>query len=280
MISFIITCFNNIDILKCCLNSFLWQSQSLEYEIILIDNNSNVSDPNVVYQHFYPDLPLWLIKQPKLPHSFAPAHARNIGLKLAKYPWIATLDSDIIINPNYVSSIGNIIAHRDNLLITGERIFIQLDEVTLQQPKLSHEIIKKSQRVKSISNYFLEKDRRMSGLQNLSQHPHPWALMHSGNTIFPKELALKIGGYNESYDGFWGYEDIDFAYRLLSETACNPYFDEKLFVYHVENRDSTRDKQRFDKNTNPNWMRICQKIPGFKEFKQREYAKLSKLISI
>ncbi|MEM1172869.1 MAG: hypothetical protein AAGJ08_28295 [Cyanobacteria bacterium P01_H01_bin.35] len=32
---------------------------------------------------------------------------------------------------------------------------------------------------------------------------------------------------------------------------------------------------RFDKSKNPNWTRICERIPGFKEFKRQQYQSLT-----
>lgn len=279
MISFIITCHNHMELLKCCLSSFLWQKSSCEYEIILIDNNSDQEDPNDVYQMFVTKLPLYLIKQPRLKHPFANAKARNIGLKISKYPWIVTLDADIVINPNYIETLIRTITENENAIITGERIFVSFFANKNEKTFYSQEIIEHFKPVRSVSNYFHVRDRRIEGLKEIANHQHPWGLMHSGNCIFPKDKALLIQAYDESYDGFWGYEDVDFAYRLIKLANCKPHYEPGLYCYHLENINCHRDQERFSKKNNPNWQRICNKIPGFKEFKENEYHKLSTLIA-
>jgi glycosyltransferase involved in cell wall biosynthesis len=266
MLSFIITCFEKIHLLDLCLKAFTWQDPSIPFEVILVDNNSKNEDPNTIYLKYLPHFPLWLIKQPKLSHTFSVSKARNIGLKIAKYPWIVTLDSDIIINPHYTKRLSLLLQNQRNLILTGERIFIESPSDT----DLTKENIKSFKPIKSISNYGLVKDRRMKWLKKINECPHPWSLMHAGNCIYPLQSALHINGYDENFDGCWGYEDIDFAYRLMTQTNCKPLFDEELFCYHLENA-NLHDQERFDKHKNPNWHRICENIPHFKQYKEAEY---------
>lgn len=278
MISFIIVCYNNVEILRRCLTSYLWQSHCVEFEVILIDNNSEQENIDQVYREFYNDLSVTLVKQPKLKNPYSLCKARNMGLKLAKYPWVVTLDSDMVLNQHYLHSLADIIKNDPDTIIAGERIFVEFakDKFPVKSDiataRSSFKIIA------SVSNYNLKKDRRMMGFKQLAIHPHPWAVMHGGNCIFKKSKALEINGFNEAYDGYWGYEDVDFAYRLITQTNCKPLYDKRLFCYHLENFNLTRDAQRFDKQSNPNWKKICDLIPGFKEFKEKEYESYAKNI--
>lgn len=275
MISFIITCYNNVEILKRCLTSFLWQDQHYAYEIILVDNNSDKGNPDQAYREFFGELPVTLVKQPKLIHPCAPSKARNIGLKLANFPWIVSLDSDIVLNPNYIKMLIHVIKNDLNVIVVGERIFVDFNIDLFPVKCDPGTALSSLERIKSVSNYNLLIDRRIAALKTIADHPHPWALMHSGNCVFKREKALAINGFDENYDGHWGYEDIDFAYRLITQAHCKPTFSEQLYCYHLENSDPKRDQQRFDKINNPNWKKICAAIPGFKEFKKQEYQSLN-----
>ena len=40
-----------------------------------------------------------------------------------------------------------------------------------------------------------------------------------GNVCFPVSLWKQVGGFDEDFNGFWGYEDIEFAYRCQKAGA-------------------------------------------------------------
>lgn len=278
MFSIIIPCYNDKKLLRRTLQSFIWQASSIKFEIILIDNNSMDDNIDDLYSEYFSRLPIYLLKQPRLRHTYALSKARNLGLAIASYPWIICLDSDTLINPDYLLVASNMIEQGvANPIITGCREFIDVSNIA--EDEFSFQVIKNTPRIASESNYHLKKDRRISYLQNIQQAEHPWAYIHGGNCLFNKQQALAIGGFDESYDGCWGYEDIDFAYRLITKTKAVPIYAENLTVYHQEkNYSCSYQEQRFDKLNNPNWQRICQAIKGFKQQKEKEYQLINKKI--
>lgn len=279
MFSIIIPCFNNIRFLRATLASIAWQEFDGEFEVIIVDNNSTHENPDSIYHEYFERLHLYLIKQPKLPHTYALCKARNTALKIARHPWIISLDADIVLNQHYLRALKDLVNHCGNAMITAERIFIDGSN--------AHEIEgqgkdwpEAQEKIRSPANYYLPEDRRLPTMRDLGQVEHPWAYMHGCNVIFPRELALAIGGYDEAYDGNWGYEDVDFAYRLIESDAA-PLYCEHLYCYHLENPPTKAEEiKRFDKVNNPNWQRICSRIPGFKEYKEHEYRKISESIKL
>lgn len=117
-------------------------------------------------------------------------------------------------------------------------------------------------------------------MQSLPDIEHPWDYMHGCNVIFRKEDALKINGYDEDYDGRWGFEDIDFAYRMITQVECTPVYASGLHVYHQDLPEDKLQTNRTAKNENPNWAKICELIPGYKEYKIAKYRKLSDSIKV
>lgn len=261
--------------LRATLVSLMWQLGDHDFEVIIIDNNSLSENPDEVYHEFFGLLELYLIKQPKLTHTFSLCRARNTALKLARFPWIISLDADIVLNTEYLNHLKAIVNKEESLIITSERVFIdgsQAGNISVNDPAWPA----RQKSVLSPSNYYLQTDRRIDALKNLKENPHPWAYMHGSNTVFPREKALMINGYNEAYDGHWGYEDVDFAYRLITEKNVMPTYCPGMYCYHLDLlADGKEESRRFDKKNNPNWTRICETIPGFKEFKELEYKKIS-----
>lgn len=277
MFSFILPSFNHIDLLRATLTSLVWQKDVKDFEVIVVDNNSSEENPDIIYQEFYDRLNLYLIKQPKLAHTYSLCKARNCAIRLAHYPWIVSLDADIVLNPKYLKNLKKAVEKEDRAILTAERIFIdstQVKEITLKDPSWPE----KQKVVISPANYNQSQDRRLSALKQLPHISHPWAYMHGCNVVYPRELAVEIGGYDEAFDGNWGYEDVDFAHRLISEKHVKPLYCPGIFCYHLENPKD--EMNRFDKKNNPNWKRICEKIPGFKEYKEAEYHELSKDIQL
>jgi glycosyltransferase involved in cell wall biosynthesis len=275
MFSFVIPCYNGKQALNNTLQSLFWQDEAVPFEVILVDNNSPVDNLDELYEAYKDKLNLYLLKQPKLKTTYALSRARNFGLKISQYPWMITLDSDIILPPHYLRNLSKYIETRDRdrrLLLTAERIFIRRAEI---EP-LTWEKLTNAVPIASSSNYNCVQDRRLSYLKQLTTTPHPWAFFHGCNSIFPTESAIAAGGFDEEYDGHWGYEDIDFAYRLIARTQCKPVYLPSIYCYHQEEEHSDPTIiDRFDKSKNPNWTRICDRIPGFKEFKRQQYQSLT-----
>lgn len=280
MFSIVIPCYNRTSLLKKLLAGFVVQEGDVPtFEIILVDNNSQ-EDIDDVYREYSRLLPIYLVQRPQLPNTYAASSARNIGLSLSHFPWVINLDSDCIPNQHYLANLKQFIdeCKNDDFLIVGERIFISSDAYSDKDILQNSQILEHMPRIASASNYNLLKDRRFPQLETIEKQEHPWAYMHSGNLIYPKKSALLINGYDEAYDGCWGYEDIDFAYRLLTVASCTPKYLSGIYCYHQEpplvNENVSVVTDRVNKTTNLNWQRICQRIPGFAEFKKRQFTML------
>jgi glycosyltransferase involved in cell wall biosynthesis len=246
-----------------------------EVEIILIDNNS--TEPiEAVRKKFKGKLRLLLLLRPELETPLGLASARNLGLKLARSKWIVSIDPDCIVGVDYLTHARRRITALENdlVMITGERLFVDgcgLNPIDLlNNPAL----VEALPRVRSQSNHYLRDDRRMPGMTQLPAIPHPWDYMHGCNLIYPARTARMCGGHDESFDNHHGYEDIEFAYRMIDGMGCIPEYDSGLKVYHQEPRGSDPQPNRENKLDNANWSKICNQIGGYREFKISEYRRL------
>jgi len=281
MFSIVIPCHENVELLKKVLAGLVTQNEKVPFEVILVDNDSREEDLNEVYKKYIDYIPLYLVKQPRLSHPMMPCKARNIGIMLAKYDWIINLDSDCIPNKNYLKYLRQHINANasNNMIITGTRIFIDSKKIT-DQDILSNEVqLETIEEIASSSNYFLKKDRRLLLADSMETCSHPWALIHTCNTIYRKDTAIKVGGFDEEFDGCWGYEDTDFAYRMIKEGKAKPYYLSEIDCYHQEPK-SHDHEERFNKTNNRNWALIQKKIPGIEQFKKDFYKKINSSIKV
>ena len=281
LITIIIPSHNNAELLSKTLASFVSQASD-NYEIIVVDNNSNDDSIARVQRAYREKVDLTLIHQPRLAHPFALCRARNTGLKVARGEWIVVMDADTIPNHKYVLALETFInGHRDKPVIAScERVFVSSATVTDNDIEAHPEVLAKLPLVSSPSNYGRSTDRRLPAMKTLPEIEHPWDYMHGCNVVFRKQDALAIGGYDEAYDGRWGFEDIDFAYRMVTERRCTPLYVEGLQVFHQDLEGDKTHKERLDKGGNPNWKRVCSRIPGYEQYKVDKYRALSADIKV
>ncbi|MGH8932056.1 MAG: glycosyltransferase family 2 protein [Egibacteraceae bacterium] len=283
-LSIIIPCRNGARLLENVLAGIVTQDiATTDVEVILVDNNSDTDSIERVYRDFRDLLTLTLIQQPRLAHPFALSRARNTALRLAAGEWISSIDADCIPSSGFLRSIYAAIdqAGSRSRIFAGERIFISAGNLTKEKLIDQPSILLHVPRVPSASNYFLSKDRRLPTMEQLPDVKHPWAYMHGGNLLYRTIDAKLVHGHDERFDGSWGYEDADFAYRMITTASCSPRYLPAMTVYHQEPLTSP-DMQvdRFDKKNNPNWRRVCEAIPGFQAFKIDQYKRLGISVSI
>jgi len=316
-IGIVVPCFMELENLDRALGALAYSiekapPQQATFQVILINNNSPEREKLLSmwqkWSAIFP-CPLQIDHQKRKDISFALCSARNMGAAHIRQRinknninsiWIHCLDADCVVPPLYYSHLVERIAlHKQHkqqqpFIFIGERRFIYPDQkitgVDMQKdlPRYMDEF--ERSKVKSPSNYGLSVDRRTPHWSTLQSgiHPHPWAVCHGGNVVISMAQWENTGGCDELYDGQWGYEDVDLAYRILShETrpSTRVSYEKELYVYHQDpptsagNVDNSCAK-RFDKVNNPNWARICNSIPGFRDYKQQEYRSLSSNILV
>jgi len=252
-------------------------------EIILVDNNSKTDSMESVHRRFMDVLNITLIQQPRLRHPFSLCRARNMALRLTTADWILSLDSDCIPDQGHLAAVLKIISSGDTASVyTGERVFISSADITVADILHDALAMNSLKPIRSASNYRLPLDRRMPIMKQLPNVSHPWAFMHAGNLLYPVAKAREIGGHDEAFDGHWGYEDAEFAYRIITGGGCAPRFSSEMRVFHQEPTHVTSSdyKHKLDKRNNPNWVRACEAIPGFREFKIEQFRDLGAEIII
>jgi glycosyltransferase involved in cell wall biosynthesis len=275
LVTVAIPCHNEVDSLANVLAGIAAQrGWTRDLEIVLVDNNSTDPRLDALVARYSETLDLRLVRQPPLDHPMSLCRARNRALGLARGTWFWTLDSDCIPNPGYLAVLRRALNKRrePRLMLTGERIFIDGARLTEEEILGGNGSLASMPRVRSAANYGILRDRRFPSLRYLPEVEHPWDHMHGGNSCFRTAVAREVGGYDEGFDGNWGYEDDEFAYRLISCGGAVPGFEPGLTVYHQEPT-SPPSYDRLEKEANPNWHRVCSAIPGYREYKIAAYAR-------
>jgi len=279
--SLVVPCFGSFQKLHNMLLSVVKVAERYteKIELILVDNNS-ASSSNIaaLVENFRKKIHVLLIHQPELPSSFALCSARNRGVQNARGEYVFFTDADCMLAPDFFSRLDaflEALPDKGPSIVTGERVFVRIPE-TLQH--IDTDFFENLPRCPSRSNYGLVEDRRFPWMRQLPDVAHPWNFVHGCFFVIRRVEYLALNGSNLAYDGHWGYEDIDLAWRAATQLNAKIYFCPNVSVFHQEFESDLENLQennhRFNKQANPNWHRICASIPGFEAFKAIQFSAL------
>ncbi len=228
-ISFVIPVYNRKDHIINTLEALGHQKNCYKgsYEVILVDDGScddlyssiREIDTNYELKYFYL----------RRCDESCISRARNHGWRNAAGELIVFIDSDIIVNENYLAEINRYYKEEGNLLLIGTRLMLD-DEVTKESVK-DRSVFKKYVFTSSNSK-ILENRYSLFDIYsyNASALKYPWLKAYGCNFIIPKVWLEKVGGFDENMKG-WGAEDIELAYRCY-EAGIKIFVDSKLEVLH------------------------------------------------
>jgi len=192
----IVTTYNRPDALECVLRS-VDQQQVMPQQVIIADDGST-EDTKQLIQSWQSRVPLVHAWQPD--HGFRAAGARNLAIEMATAEHLIFIDGDCLIPPHFVAAHRRLIAPQR--LIAGGRLLLSPEETTavLAGSKLPQ------------FNHWKFQDLPLGIMRDLQAKQ--WATVRTCNLGVMRCDALRVGGFDESYEG-WGREDSDFVVRLL-----------------------------------------------------------------
>ena len=207
-ISIIIAIFNRKDELFELLNSLIAQTDK-NFEVIIVDDGSSV-DLLPTVETFKEMLNIQYFKKP----NSGPGLSRNYGANRAKNDWLVFVDSDVIVEKDYIENI------KKNLEKTDCAAFGGADKAhkgfNLLQKAISY----------SMTSVFTTGGIRGSKKAVTRFQPR------SFNMGVNKEIFLKIGGFSEMRIG----EDPDLSMTIWENGYQTAFFDD-IGVYHKRRTD-------------------------------------------
>lgn len=207
-ISIVVAIFNRKDELFELLNSLIAQTDK-DFEVIIVDDGSFV-DLVPTVETFNEMLKIQYFKKP----NSGPGLSRNYGANRAKNDWLVFVDSDVIVEKDYIENI------KKNLEKTDCAAFGGADKAhkgfNLLQKAISY----------SMTSVFTTGGIRGSKKAVTRFQPR------SFNMGVNKEIFLKIGGFSEMRIG----EDPDLSMTIWENGYQTAFFDD-IGVYHKRRTD-------------------------------------------
>ncbi len=180
------------------------QSQSIQdWEMIVVDDQSKDRTREIVLEKSKLDSRIRLVDNP----SKGVSNTRNTGIRQAQYEWIALLDADDLFLPSKLEQQLAAAREHPDVIVWGTfahnagadgKVF----DVACDGPP-------------SIDAYHASRRRNQV------------ILLKTSTTMFRKEHALEVGGFDPNYDGI---EDIEFWSRL-AELGPIVTLPEPLIIY-------------------------------------------------
>jgi hypothetical protein len=123
LVSVVIASYNGKHLLKTCLDSVFKQTYR-NYEVILVDNGSSDDSVEFVGDN-YP-----LVKIIKNKQNVGNSEGFNVGIEISKGKYIATLDNDTRVRPDWIENLVKVAEMDDKIGICGSR------QLNFYQPNL------------------------------------------------------------------------------------------------------------------------------------------------
>jgi GT2 family glycosyltransferase len=224
-LSIIILTFNSFRFIKPCLDSIFVQ-EYLDFEVILVDNGSKDNSVSFIRKN-YPRIRLIENKQ-----NLGTCKARNQAAEICQGEWVLTLDSDIILDKDFLTKIMRFARESEN-------------SVGMLQPK----ILREDKKTIYSCGIFLSKSRRFYDIgkgkfDNVQFNTTKYIFgVCSAAALYRRKCLEEIkedtGYFDERF--FFLVEDVDLAWRAQKISWKTLYYPEAV-CYHFGNS-SNYDKQ-------------------------------------
>lgn len=254
--SVIIPNYNGAHFLIDCLKSLhkaIINCPSSQFEIILVDNNSNDNSLEIFETIIPKNFNYKIILNPK---NYGFAKSVNQGIRRAKHEWVVLLNNDLVMESNWFQLISSAIKKNKNPKIaTFFGTVLNKDGTKFESQGLDFFIEGK---VENVSNNIvftpsLSKEKVGSGLV--------WGA-NASLIIYNKKIITKIGLFDETFFAY--LEDVDIALRLHSLNYQTLYIP-KAISYHFGGGTSNRMKNIRSRLCYRNWFYIIVKNYSLKD---------------
>jgi chondroitin synthase len=231
-------------------------------EVLIVEDGGEHSEE--VVEQYRSSLAIKLLRQRRA--GFRAATCRNLGIRAASGDIIVSLDFDMILRPSAVAAHLRWFHAADGVATVGLRRFVDATDLDPDDIIRTFQVAEVLPDIVSVSNTSRSAhDKRLPELSSLRSHPFPENCFHGCNVAYRKTDALAAGLWNEAFNGAYGYEDIEFGYRLR-KAGCFIVFEPDAVALHQENTEVTSEDRR--RGLEVNRRKLYARVPGLREFRE------------
>lgn len=257
-LSIIIISFNTKDLLYECISSIKKCSFNFDYEIIVVDNNSNDDSVKMLYENF-PDVKIIANKTNNL---FAIA---NNQAKIATGEYILLLNSDTIV---YDDNISRLVEYFDTLdesaICIGPKILNEDKTIQSQgNVGMSHwDMVVKHFKLDKVLPSGIAEKILPPGTYKFNQNiPHEVSWVLGACMLVRANLYKIVGGLNENIE-FYG-EEPEFGYRTKKLGYKTIYYPNAEII-HLGGRSTKQNTTKSDEQRFRRYIKLINETVGVK----------------
>ncbi len=253
LISVVVATYNRPDALAAVLRS-LGRQNDRQFEVVVADDGSRSETEDVV-NRAQKSLPVPLTHVWQEDTGFRLAAARNRATARARGDYLIYLDGDCVVRQHFVR------AHRDlaepGWCVTGGRVL--LSQAFTQEALASDIAIEDWSVADAAVAAFQGKINRAMSLPRLPLGPlrklgaRRWQRLRGCNFSAFRSAIERVNGFDECFQG-WGFEDSDFAARLIESGVRLKNGRLATNVYHLWHPENDR------KAEGQNWQRLQERL--------------------
>lgn len=211
-LSFIVPCLNSERTIRETLKSIFSQKLELHYEVIVVDNGSEDNTLEIVKK-----FPIRLFSEVQKGAN----HARNLGIKMSHGNYIAFVDSDVTLNPEWSRELMKYIQKNDLLAGQGKVICSPLKNPSILLEK-----------------YRCSRSTHPSNWINLVTKDNRVGFINTAACIYRADVLKKVQFFSKSIRY---HEDVDLTLKVrslpsgaigcTSQAVAHCYYPGSLFSY-------------------------------------------------
>lgn len=239
---------DRIDILLLCLRSFTLQTVR-DFEVIIVDNGSRYLLDTALLDEYllFPIMYLRMLK------PNARASARNLGIEHARSQALLFWDADMIANPELIRHHVELHScHGGNIVVVGRRLHVSNEDASGLLTTARARERRPTEWIKILDER-ASPDRRDDYFRSIDWSLYnsaaPWRAAITCNLSVRTALVRAQGGFDPAYDGAYGYEDLDLAYRL-HYSGARFVLQARAIGYHIDHPPLSGNAHRSEKLRN------------------------------
>ncbi|WP_293722862.1 glycosyltransferase family 2 protein [uncultured Cetobacterium sp.] len=251
-VSIIIVNYNTLKLTKNTIESILEKTSKIEYEIILIDNNSSDGSRDFFSREYYSKKIKFIQSEANLGFG----KANNLGIDLAKGKYIFLLNSDTLLINNSIKILYDFMEENKDTGICGGNLY---DEN--QIPAHSYNIIPEwwfdiYEVYKKI--YLKAFNKRLD--YNYTNKPQKVGYITGADMFIRKSVLDEVGSFDPDF--FMYFEETELSSRIR-KAGYSIYSVPEAKIVHLEGKSFTFKETRFRMMTESKY-RYFEKVYGKK----------------
>ncbi len=245
--SLIISIYNNIDFLKCVLDSLRYQTEQ-DFEIIISEDACHEHVRDFIQKYDFKQDYQHLTQED---NGWQKNKALNKAILAAKSDWLIFIDGDCVLHPRFIEF--HVKLAEPNVILAGKRVKLNAELSTglLQEPSSVFRIQRKILcRFFNIGNRkgirFIEEGIFINPEGIFGFIPKMRGMYHlkGCNMSFSKEEAFAINGFDEDFALPAIGEDIDLTWRFLAAGYKLKSVRNMAVQYHLYHKENWSDQSQ------------------------------------